>query len=120
MNRSVFPRRRVKRVAQDKANPAWHEQQDMLKRKETLCEELIRIDTVVEKLAQRRRIGPDVSAEDLLEIFWEERERLFAQLRQVDAVMAESEAENTDPVSYCRVIELRRSALVSDSPLDFR
>jgi hypothetical protein len=121
MSKSRFSKRHRQLAAQkSRASGVNGGSADVLLRKEAVCAELIRIAAVIEKLRHRRRIAPDVSNEDLLEIFSEESERLFSQLRQLDALLMDGEDENGDPVSYSRVIELRRKAIASGTALDFR
>ena len=52
-----------------------------------LRDDLARIDAILERLRDRRRIAPDMSSDDLLELFREERERVVAQLQAVDAAL---------------------------------
>lgn len=80
---------------------------DMFRRKEILCDELQRIGEILHRLRHRRHVGPDVSTDDLLELFLEERERLLAQLREVDATLADEETE-AEPHEG-QVLEFRRS-----------
>lgn len=79
----------------------------MLARKTILCDELERIDAILDRLRERRRIGPDMSSDDLIELFREERDRLLAQLRAVDATLAAEAAEDTARQD-ARVIDFRR------------
>ncbi|HEY8608615.1 MAG TPA: hypothetical protein VIM12_15990 [Noviherbaspirillum sp.] len=74
--------------------------------KASLCEELERIDAILERLRHRHRIGPDVSVDDLVELFCEERDRLFAQLQKLDATVAEGEL-NPEGAEHAYVIEFR-------------
>ncbi|GIZ51762.1 hypothetical protein [Noviherbaspirillum aridicola] len=75
----------------------------MLTRKAALCGELSRIDDILDRLRDRRSIAPDMSSDDLLELFREERDRLFAQLREVDCALAGEEATQQD----AQIVELR-------------
>jgi hypothetical protein len=117
-SRLTYQRRGARRPG--RPGGGGHTSADMLKRKETLCDELVRIDSVLERLRDRRRIGPDVSTEDLLELFREERDRLFAQLREVDAAISEDSRQDGDPLHDAEVIEFRRRALASTDPVDFK
>lgn len=93
---------------------------DVVIRKQHLCDELVRIDAILARLRHRRRIGPDMSTDDLLDLFQEERERLFAQLRDVDAAVPENARDGNDPLQDAQIIEFRRRALASPDPVDFK
>lgn len=67
----------------------------MHSRRALLCDELARIDMIVGRLGDRRRIAPDLSADDLLDLLREERDHLFAQLRAVDEALDSGVAEVT-------------------------
>lgn len=60
---------------------------DLLVLKKTVCEELARVQDVLSRLQYRRQqqVAPDLSKDELLEIFHEEHERLFRQLQAIDA-----------------------------------
>lgn len=106
-----------KRAAARSSQRDWQERknQDMLTRKAALCGELARIDDILERLRGRRAIGPDMSSDDLLELFREERDRLFEQLRDVDSALAGEAGEETIR-QEAQVIALRRHAARSDTP----
>lgn len=79
----------------------------MQSRKTALCEELERIDAILARLRQRRSIGPDMSSDDLLELFREERERLFSELHAVNDERA-GEADEDATRNDAHVVRLHR------------
>lgn len=87
---------------------------DLLRIKETVEGELARIDSVLGKLDHRlkRQVGRDLSSEELVLIFVEERTRLQAQLEAINLSL-EPDFSSCDPIEYNRSMEATRDALLS-------
>jgi hypothetical protein len=90
--------------------------QDLLVLKKTICDELARVKEVVSRLQSRRQhlVAPDLSKDDILEIFYEEHDRLSRQLQAIDESLVKAE-EPTAPnlVEQHRQIERWRSTLAA-------
>lgn len=89
---------------------------DLLVLKKTICEELARVNEVLSRLQYRRQqlVAPDLSKNELLEIFFEEHERLFRQLQAIDASLLEAEDTTApDLLEQHRQIERWRSTLAA-------
>lgn len=87
---------------------------DLLRIKETVEGELARIDSVLGKLNHclHWQVGRDLSCEDLVLIFVEERTQLQAQLEAINDSL-ERDFSSCDPIEYTRSKEATRDSLVS-------
>jgi hypothetical protein len=87
---------------------------DLLALKHTVCQELARVTDTVGRLQHRQRheIAPDLSTDDLLEIFHEEHARLFRQLQAIDESLLNLRGGPTqDVLEQNRQTEQWRNAL---------
>jgi hypothetical protein len=98
------------------ANGIKYRSQDLLVLKKTICEELARVKEVLARLQYRhqQKVAPDLSKDELLEIFHEEHERLFSQLQAIDASLLKAE-EGSAPglLEQHRQIERWRNTLAA-------
>lgn len=97
-------------------NGTEYRSQDLMVLKKTICEELARVNEVLSRLQYRRQqqVAPDLSKDELLDIFYEEHERLFRQLQAIDASLLEAE-DSTAPclLEEHRQIERWRNTLAT-------
>ena len=92
---------------------------DLLALKQTVCQELTRVTDTIGCLQRRQRheIAPDLSTGDLLEIFYEEHDRLCRQLQAIDASLVNLKGGLThDLLEQNRQTERWRSALQTSQP----
>lgn len=93
---------------------------DLLALKHTVCQELARVTDTIGRLQHRQRyeIAPDLSTGDLLEIFYEEHDRLFRQLQAIDESLLNLKSGPTqDLLEQNRQTERWRNVLQSSHPL---
>ncbi|MEC4717837.1 hypothetical protein RY831_01625 [Noviherbaspirillum sp. CPCC 100848] len=99
-------------------NGTEYRSRDLLVLKETIREELARVSNILSRLQYRRQqqVAPDLSKDELLEIFQEEHERLIRQLQAIDASLLEAEG-GTAPglLEEHRKIERWRHTLAAKS-----
>ena len=89
---------------------------DLLALKQTVCLELDRVNGTIDCLQHRRdnEIAPDLSTGDLLEIFYEEQNRLRRQLQAIDESLLNLQREPVaDLLEQNRQTERWRNALQS-------
>lgn len=93
---------------------------DLLALKQTVCQELDRVKSTISCLQHRRHneIAPDLSTGDLLEIFYEEHDRLFRQLQAIDESLLNLKCEPMqDLLEQNRQTERWRNALQTKHPV---
>lgn len=92
---------------------------DLLALKQTVCQELARVTDTIGYLQRRQRheVAPDLSTGDLLEIFYEEHDRLSRQLWAIDESLLNLEGKPAqDLLEENRQTERRRNALQTRHP----
>lgn len=74
-------------------NGTEYRSRDLLVLKETICKELARVNAILSRLQYRhqQQVAPDLSRNELLDIFHEEHERLIRQLQAIDASLLDAE-----------------------------
>ncbi|WP_151636109.1 hypothetical protein [Noviherbaspirillum aerium] len=105
------------------ANGTMYRGRDLLVLKKTLCEEIARVNEVLLRLQYRCQhlVAPDLSKDELLEIFREEHARLLRQLQAIDASLLKA-TDTTAPtlVEEHRQMERWRNTLETIPPTAMR
>lgn len=105
------------------ANGTMYRGRDLLVLKKTVCEEIVRVNEVLLRLQYRHQhlVAPDLSKDELLEIFREEHDRLQKQLQAIDAsLLKAADAAAPNLVEEHRQMERWRNTLATIPPTAMR